>query len=148
MCSLKALKIMSSIVGLLFKLNMKSLNYISMVETRKLKNTYSLLDGVDNQQEIIQISGEFYEMQTQVFLQILELIESKEVLDKATQYLSELTRIINIPNYRPMSLNSSLEIRIQHALIIAQSEGMSELWDKIVEYKSKTYRLNDISANI
>ena len=139
---------MSSIVGLLFKLNIESLNYIGMAETRKLKDTAPLLDGPENQQEMIQINSEFYEMQTQVFLQILELIESKEVLDKATQYLSELIRIINIPNYRPMPLNESLGARIQQAFRIAQDEGLLELQNKIIEYKSKTYRLNDISANI
>jgi len=148
MCSLKALEIMSSIVGLLFKLNMKSLNYIGVSETQRLKNMSSLLDGPEDQCEEIQIDSGFYEIQNQTFLQILELIESKEVLDKATQYLSELIRIIDIPNYRQLSLNNSLEHRIQSALQIAHDEGSLELWNKLVEYKSKTYKLNDVPANI
>ena len=59
MCSLKALEIMSSIVGLLFKLNMKSLNYIGVSETQRLKNMSSLLDGPEDQCEEIQIDSGF-----------------------------------------------------------------------------------------
>lgn len=133
---------MLNIIELLSQLNLYKLNYSASLSIYKLHSSND--DNEGKESNIPQLENKYYEIQHQTFRNILDLIlkinEFSDItIDNITQYLTELSTTLNVPNYRRQTFDAQSNVKFQKALDITQSLGNSALRDLLINYKTEAY---------
>ena len=139
---------MANIVDLLSRLSLMRLDYIGRVNASRLKTIDSILDESKDtsQSSSIKLEDKYYSFQSETFRLILGLIakhsEDNKAMDNAKVYLMMLAQTTELPGYERQPIDSFVgAAELNSAITIVQECNALDLMDKIIDCKSKLYKL-------